>query len=464
VASLHFLPQWVLTLFPKHGFIREGYIFGFLRLSLFTIFVPFLIEIVVPPLVYSEQSVVVVATYEGVINPVSSEYLHDAIKFAETEKALCLVFQLDTPGGLDTSMRSMIKDMTASQIPIVVYISPSGGRATSAGVFITLAAHIAAMAPGTTIGAAHPVAMGGAQMDEVMKEKVENDSVAYIHSIAEQRGRNVNWAEDAVRKSVSATDTQAKELRIIDLVVPNLDQLLQELHGREIKLGTKTITLATENYVIREFPMGWRLEVLKAISDPNIAYVLMTIGMIGLMAELYNPGAILPGIVGGISLIMAFYSLQTLPVNYAGVFLVLLGMIFLVLEITVMSYGLLAIGGIISMILGSILLMNEDFPFYQISWTVILPMVTISVAFTFLVLKFGVKALRERTITGSEGMVGQIGLAKTNLTPKGKIFIHGELWNGMSEEPVEAGHPIEVTHIEGLTLHVKPASTKQGGT
>ena len=461
---MHFLSQWVLTLFPKHGFIRERYIFGFLRLSLFTIFVPFLIEIVVPPLVYSEQSVVAVATYEGVINPVSSEYLHDAIKFAETEKALCLVFQLDTPGGLDTSMRSMIKDMTASQIPIVVYISPSGGRATSAGVFITLAAHVAAMAPGTTIGAAHPVAMGGAQMDEVMKEKVENDSVAYIHSIAEQRGRNVNWAEDAVRKSVSATDTQAKELGIIDLVVPNLDQLLQELHGREIKLGAKTITLATKNSVIREFPMGWRLEVLKAISDPNIAYVLMTIGMIGLMAELYNPGAILPGIVGGISLILAFYSLQTLPVNYAGVFLVLLGMIFLVLEITVMSYGILAIGGVISMILGSILLMNEDFPFYQISWTVILPMVTISVAFTFLVLKFGVKALRERTTTGSEGMVGQIGLAKTNLTPKGKIFIHGELWNGMSEEPVEAGHPIEVIHIEGLTLHVKPASTKQGGT
>jgi len=182
------------------------------------------------------------------------------------------------------------------------------------------------------------------------------------------------------------------------------------------------------------------------------------------MAELYNPGAILPGIVGGISLILAFYSLQTLPVNYAGVFLVLLGMIFLVLEITVTSYGILAIGGVISMILGAILLMNEEFPFYQISWTVILPMITISVAFTFLVLKFGVKALRERTSTGSEGMVGQRGLAKTNLTPKGKIFIHGELWEGMSEEPVEAGHPIEVTHIEGLTLHVKPASTKQGGT
>ncbi|MEC4673498.1 MAG: nodulation protein NfeD, partial [Nitrospirota bacterium] len=263
----------------KHGFIRDAYFSCFFSLSLFTIFVPFLIEIVVPPLIYSEQSVVAVATYEGVINPVSSEYLHDAIEFAETEHALCLVFQLDTPGGLDSSMRSMIKDMTASRIPIVVYISPSGGRATSAGVFITLAAHIAAMAPGTTIGAAHPVAMGGAQMDEVMKKKVENDSVAYIHSLAERRGRNVNWAEDAVRKSVSATDTQAKELGIIDLVAPSLDQLLQELHGREIKLGAKTIRLATENSVIREFPMGWRLEVLKAISDPNIAYVLMTIGM-----------------------------------------------------------------------------------------------------------------------------------------------------------------------------------------
>lgn len=464
MASLHFLPQWMLSLSHKHEFIREKYFCGFSSLSLLTIVVPFLIEIAVPPLVYSEQSVVAVATYEGVINPVSSEYLHDAIEFAETENALCLVFQLDTPGGLDTSMRSMIKDMTASRIPIVVFISPSGGRATSAGVFITLAAHIAAMAPGTTIGAAHPVAMGGAKMDEVMKEKVENDAVAYIHSLAERRGRNIQWAEDAVRKSVSVTDTQAKELGIIDLVVPDLEQLLKELHGREIKMGAKTITLATENSVIREFPMGWRLEVLKAISDPNIAYVLMTIGMIGLMAELYNPGAILPGIVGGISLILAFYSLETLPVNYAGVFLVLLGMIFLVLEITVTSYGILAIGGVISMILGSILLMNEEFPYYQISWTVILPMITISVAFTFLVLKFGVKALRERTITGSEGMVGQRGLAKTNLTPKGTIIIHGEMWNGVSEEPIEAGHPIEVTHIDGLTLHVKPASTKQGGT
>ena len=301
-------------------------------------------------------------------------------------------------------------------------------------------------------------------MDEVMKAKVENDAVAYIHSLAERRGRNVDWAEKAVRQSISATATQAKKLGVIDLVVSNLAQLLQELHGREIKLGAKTMTLATEHAVIREFPMGWRLEALKTISDPNIAYVLMTIGMIGLIAELYNPGAILPGIVGAISLILAFYSLQSLPVNYAGVFLVLLGILFLVLEITVTSFGILAIGGVISMILGSILLMNEEFPFYQISWTVILPMVTIAVAFTFLVVGFGVRALRKRTTTGSEGMIGQRGWAKTNLTPKGKIIIHGEMWDGISEEPVDAGHPIEVTHIDGLTLHVKPASTKQGET
>ncbi|MEC4671225.1 MAG: nodulation protein NfeD [Nitrospirota bacterium] len=414
-----------------------------------------------PSLAFSESPLVIVATYEGVINPVAAEYLHAAIAFAEEERAELLVFQLDTPGGLDTSMRTMIKDIIGSQIPIGVYVFPSGGRAASAGVFITLAAHVAAMAPGTNIGAAHPVAMGGGKMDKVMKEKVENDAVAYIRSLAERRGRNAEWAEDAVLKSVSATGTQAKELGLIDFVVADLPELLQRLDGQEVKMGANTITLRTQNAMVKEFPMGWRLEALKAISDPNIAYALMTIGMIGLIAEMYNPGAILPGIVGAISLILAFYSLQSLPVNYAGVLLLLLGIVLLILEVTVTSFGLLAIGGVISMILGSLLLMNDEFPYYQISWSVILPVVAMTVGFTFLVVRLGVKALRARTVTGSEGMVGLVGLAKTNLAPDGKIFVHGEIWDAVSVEPVQAGNPIEVTKIDGLKLYVKPAPTHQ---
>jgi len=407
-------------------------------------------------LAISQDGPIITATYEGIINPVAAEYLHHAIRHAEEQQAQLLVFQLDTPGGLDTSMRAMIKDMAGSQVPIVVFVSPTGGRAASAGVFLTLAAHIAAMAPGTNIGAAHPVAMGGGEMDDVMKEKVENDSAAYIRSIAERHGRNTEWAEDAVRKSVSAPATQAKELGLIDLIAEDLDDLLAQLEGWDVQMGAQTVTLETKNAARQAFPMSWRLEALQVISNPNIAFVLMTIGTIGLIAELYNPGAILPGVVGAISLILAFYSLQSLPVNYAGVLLFILGIVMLMLEVTVTSFGLLAIGGVTAMILGSVMLMNQDFPFYQISWSVILPMVALVLGFTFFVVRFGVKALRSRTTTGSEGMVGLIGLAKTNLSPDGKIFVHGELWNAVSTDSVSAGQEIEVTKMEGLILHVKP--------
>lgn len=411
--------------------------------------------------VQAAPSLVVTATYEGIINPVAAEYLHNAIAYAEQEQAHCLVFQLDTPGGLDTSMRSMVKDITGSRIPIVVYVSPTGGRAASAGVFLTLAAHVAAMAPGTNIGAAHPVAMGGGEMDEVMKAKVENDAVAYVHSIAERRGRNIEWAERAVQKSVSATSTQAKELGVIDLVASDLDDLLAQLDGWELALGEHPVTLQTQNTRVRDFPMGWRLETMQAISDPNIAYVLMTIGTVGLIAELYSPGAILPGVVGAISLILAFYSLQTLPVNYAGALLFILGIVMLMLEITVTSYGVLALGGTTAMILGSLFLINRDFPYYQISWSVMLPVFTLAIIVTWLVIQFGVQALRTRTRTGNEGMVGLTGLAKTDLDPQGKIFVQGEIWNAVSSSPVPEGQPIQITHLDGLTAHVKPVESQK---
>ena len=403
---------------------------------------------------------VVVATYEGVINPVAAEYLHDTLFEAHTQGARALIIKLDTPGGLDTSMRLIIKDITAAPIPVVVYVSPSGGRAASAGTFITLAGHVAAMAPGTSIGAAHPVAMGGGEMDKTMKEKVENDSVAYIKSIAEQRGRNVAWAEDAVRKSVSVTEREALTLKIIDLVANDVPILLKQLDGRAVTLQTGAVVLHTADVAVREFPMGLRLELLKALSDPNIAYLLMTIGTIGIMAELYNPGAILPGIVGAISLILAFYSLQSLPVNYAGVLLVILGIVFFILEATVTSYGLLAIGGVTSMILGSLMLIKSDAEFLQPSWGMIVPVVAFAAIATMLIVGMAVRAMRRQPMTGSEELVGSIGIAKTMLAPQGQLAIHGELWEAVSERPLQPGEQAEVTRVEGLTLYVKPVLQK----
>ncbi|WP_447978701.1 NfeD family protein [Candidatus Nitrospira bockiana] len=397
---------------------------------------------------------VVVAKYDGVINPVAAEYVHDALAFAESKQAQAFVLRLDTPGGLDTSMRLIIKELTGSLIPVIVYVSPPGGRAASAGVFLTLAAHVAAMAPGTNIGAAHPVAMGG-EMDKTMKEKVENDSVAYIKSLAEQRGRNAGWAEEAVRKSVSATEQEALKLKIIDLVAEDLPTLLEKLDGRTVTLGQRSVVLATKKAEVIEFPMDWRMELLQALSDPNIAYLLMTIGTIGLLAELYNPGAILPGIVGAISLILGFYSLQSLPVNYAGVLLLLLGVIFFVLEATVTSYGLLAIGGVISMVLGSLMLIKTDAPFLQISWSVIIPVVSLAALFSLAIVGMGLRAMRRQPMTGREGMVGQVGVARTSLSPQGKIVVRGEIWDAVSEQPVSAGDAVEVTGIEGLKLFVR---------
>ena len=423
--------------------------------------VPFLFLVIRP--VQADPSVdpfVTVASYDGVINPVAAEYLHDALASAEASGARALVVALNTPGGLDSSMRLIIKDITGATVPVVVFVSPSSGRAASAGVFITMAAHVAAMAPGTNIGAAHPVNMGGGEMDKTMKEKVENDSVAYIKSLAQQRGRNAAWAEDAVRKSVSITEREALKLNVVDLVADDLPALLKQVDGRRINLASGPSVLKTAGAGLREFPMGLRLEWLKTISDPNIAYLLMTIGTIGVIAELYSPGAILPGIVGAISLILAFYAFQSLPVNYAGMLLFLLGIVFFVLEASVTSYGLLAIGGVLSMLIGSVMLIKSDAEFFQISWAVILPVVTLASVLTLLVIGTGIRALRRRPATGREEMVGLIGIAKTALAPDGQLAVRGELWEAVSEQPVSAGDEVEVTAVDGLRLRVKPFAKK----
>jgi len=298
--------------------------------------------------------------------------------------------------------------------------------------------------------------MGGGEMDAVMKAKVENDAAAYIKSIAEKRGRNVQWAEDAVRKSVSVTEKEALSLKVIDLIADDVPALLAAVDGREVVTGAGKVVLRTKGARLKESPMGWRLDALKALSDPNIAFILMTLGTIGLLAELYNPGAILPGIVGAISLILAFYSLQTLPINYAGVLLILLGIVLFILEIKVTSYGLLTLGGIASMVLGALLLVKTDAPFLKVSLSVIIPTVVTFGALLMIMVWMAVKAQLRRPVTGSEGMVGSIAVAKTDLAPRGKVFLQGEIWDAVSEEPLREGEEAEVKAVAGLTLTVRP--------
>ncbi|MBX3236214.1 MAG: nodulation protein NfeD [Nitrospiraceae bacterium] len=416
------------------------------------------------PAALGQAREVYVATYEGVINPVAAEYIHEAIDSAQAAHAEALILRLDTPGGLDTSMRVIIKDITSASIPVVVYVAPSGGRAASAGVFITLAGHVAAMAPGTNIGAAHPVALGGGDLDKTMKEKLENDAVAYIKSTADQHGRNASWAEDAVLKSRSATEKEALKLKVIELVAEDVPTLLAQLDHRSVKLGNETRALNTAGATQREFPMGLRLEALKALSDPNIAYILMTLGTVGLIAELYSPGAILPGIVGAISLILAFYSFQSLPIDYAGLLLLVLGVIFFVLEATVTSYGLLALGGVISMLLGSLMLIKTDAQFLQLSWSVIFPVIGLAAVGSLLMVGMGLRALRRMPATGQEELVGLVGIAKTAISPHGHLAIHGELWDAISDSALQPGDHARVTHVEGLTLHVQPVARKDGAS
>lgn len=390
---------------------------------------------------------------EGVISPSTADYIIRAIKQADREVAQALIIELDTPGGLDLSMRSIIKEMLAAERPIIVYVSPKGARAASAGAFITLAAHVAAMAPGTNIGAAHPVNMGG-PMDKEMTKKVTNDAAAYIRTIAEQRGRNVQWAEDAVRKSVSATEKEALTLKIIDLVADRLDDLLVALDGREVTTAGGTVILHTKGVEVSRIDMSLRDKILKVISDPTIAYMLLMLGLAGLYFELSTPGAILPGVLGGICLILAFYAFQTLPINYAGLLLILLAIILFIAEIKVTSYGMLAVGGIIAMILGSMMLIRSPAPFMRISLPAIILTTGVTAAFFLFIVAMALQAQRQQTTTGAEGLIGQIGTVRTPLKPEGSILVGGELWSARCEEGAEPGDKVRIRTLKGLLLFV----------
>lgn len=393
---------------------------------------------------------------EGVINPASAGYIIEGIEKAEEGGAACLVIQLDTPGGLMESMRSIVKRILAAEIPIIVYVAPSGSRAGSAGVFITLAAHIAAMAPGTNIGAAHPVQMGK-EMGEEMEEKILNDTVAYIKTIAKQRGRNEQWAEKAVRESVSVKEDEALQLDIIDLVSPSLEDLISRIDGKGVELASgTTVTLTVKDLDVKPLKMSFRHQLLSIISNPNVAYILLMLGIYGLFFELANPGVILPGVIGGICLILSFFALQMLPINYAGIALILLGIILFIAEVKITSYGMLSVAGVISLLLGSIMLIDSPAEFLTISFTkVILPVVLISAAFFLFALVMVVRAHRRRPTTGKEGLVGAAGIATTDLRPEGTVEIRGELWQATADEPIKAGAKIQVEKMEGMGVKVK---------
>lgn len=397
---------------------------------------------------------VLVVTVSGVINPVSAEFIGKSVERANEMGAEAMVMELDTPGGLDTSMREIIKDILGSGVPVVVFVAPPGARAASAGAFITIAAHVAAMAPQTNIGAAHPVGVGG-QIDETMAEKVVNDAAAYIKSLAERRGRNSQWAEDAVRKSVSATETEALEKNVIDLVTNDLNSLLRDIDGRTVQTAAGERVLRTAGAAVIREEMGLRHRILDLISNPNVAYILMLLGFYGLFFELTNPGAIFPGVIGGICLILAFYAFQTLPVNYAGLLLIILAIILFVLEAQIASHGVLTIGGIISMAIGSIMLFEAG-PFIKLSLYLIVPAVLITTLFFTVTVGLAFKAYRRKPVTGKEGLTGQPGVATSDITPEGgTVRVAGELWSATSDEPVAKGEKVMVVDVAGLKVKVK---------
>jgi len=392
---------------------------------------------------------------DSAITPVTVRLLTMALERAQSEGAQALLVQLNTPGGLERSMRSMVQTILGSPIPVIVYVAPTGARAASAGVFITMAAHVAAMAPATNIGAAHPVAVGGS-MDKEMSKKVENDAAAFARSIATERGRNAEWAEKAVRSSVSATEREAVKLRVVDLVAESVPDLLARIDGRVLKTPKGPVTLATKDAPVKIIEVRFRDRFLALISDPSIAYLLMMAGMLGIFFELSNPGSILPGVIGGISLILAFFAFQSLPVNWAGLLLILFGVVLLIAEIKVVSHGVLAIGGVIAMLLGSLMLYDvPEAGGIRLSWFVIIPTVGTTAGMVFFAVTMGVRALYRPSVTGSSAMVGRIGVTRTAFGPEGQVLIDGELWRAVSPDGrIEAGETVQVTAIDGLTLKV----------
>jgi len=400
---------------------------------------------------------VLVVKVDGIIGPASAKFMVHAIKRAEKMGAECVVFELDTPGGLDESMRAIIKEIMSSSVPVVVYVAPSGSRAASAGAFITLASHVAAMAPGTNIGAAHPVSIGAPeQVDKIMGKKMVNDAAAYIRSLAEKRGRNADWAEAAVTESVSISETEALKKHVIDLIAPSTAALLDALDGRKVVIGERPVILKTGGATIVTLEMGWSDKLLHTITNPNIAYILFMLGLLGLYFELSTPGAILPGVVGAISLILAFFAFQALSVNYAGVLLIILAIVLFIVDVKAATHGALTVGGLVAMTIGSIMLFNDPNPAMHVSLHVIIPVILVTGAFFAIGVALSIRSMRKRPTSGSVSLLDQEGDARTIVTRNGgKVFVAGAHWNAVSDEEILEGKRIRVIDVKGMTLKVR---------
>jgi membrane-bound serine protease (ClpP class) len=396
---------------------------------------------------------VLVLRLEGAVSPVSAEALDDAVDRAERQGYRALVIEVDTPGGLETSMRRMVQRLLTAAVPVVAYVTPAGAHAASAGVFVVMAADVAAMAPGTNIGAATPINLQGG-MDSTLARKVTNDAAAFARSVARQRGRNAAWAEEAVRRAVAVGDSEAVALDVVDLVAGSLDELLARLEGRTISRPGLETTLHLAGLPRDTVAAGLRRRLLGILVDPNIAYILMMLGFYGLLFELQNPGAILPGVVGGICLILGFLALSTLPVNYAGVALIVLAIAFFLAEIKVVSHGLLAAGGVISLLLGSMILFQGEGA--RLSWAVVLGATAATTVFFLFIVGKGLAAQARRVTTGRRGLVGRRAVALERLAPAGQVRYGGEIWNARSDSEVAAGAEVLITGVEGLTLRVRP--------
>jgi membrane-bound serine protease (ClpP class) len=401
---------------------------------------------------FAETNEIYIVNVSGSINPAVADFLKKSIKQASQDMVSCIIIELDTPGGLAESMRKIIIAIYASKVPVVIYVSPSGARAASAGVMITIAGDIAAMAPGTNIGAAHPVGAGGKEIGGPMSEKVINDMVAHAKSIAEKREKNADWVEKAIRKSVSITETDALKMNVIDIIAKDIDDLIHQINGRKVKDKGILRLENAKKIVLKE---NLRTKILKVISDPNIAYILMMLGIAGIYFELSHPGSIFPGVVGGISIILAFFAFQTIPVNYAGFLLIILALVFFIMEMKVASYGLLSIAGITSLLLGSMMLFESDGSGLRLSWTVLLPTIAIVSGFFVVISGLVFKSQVSKPKTGKRGLVGEIGVVKEALVPEGKVFVHGELWNATSKNPIQKGAKVRVLNVTNLILEVE---------
>jgi membrane-bound serine protease (ClpP class) len=404
---------------------------------------------------------VLVGHITGPIGPATGIYVNRLLREAAARDARCLLLTIDTPGGLADTMRDIIQAILASPVPVVAFVHPEGARAASAGAVIMLAAHVSAMAPGTNIGAAHPVAIapsGDQEPDERMEEKITNDAAAYARTIAERRGRSVSWAERIVRESISSTADEALAEHVIDLVASDARDLVARIDGRRVEVAGAPRVLDVKDAALVEEPPSLRERFLARISDPNIAYLLMLAGVFGLIFELQNPGSVLPGVVGALSLLTAAFALQMLPVNWAGAALIALAVVLFILEIKVTSHGLLTVGGVVAMLFGSMMLIDSPFPFMRVSLAVIIPSVVFTALFFLFAVGMGVRAQRRRVTTGHEGLIGMEGVARGAVDAAGgSVLVRGEFWNAASEDAIADGTRVEVIRVDGLRLRVRRA-------